>query len=76
MRLIQSLTLLALSASLAFGQGLATKKTLTLDVAKQMAAAAEAVRAAGARVVGCAAVAAAGAQVPTGPADAAAARLA
>lgn len=42
MRLIQSLTLLALSASLAFGQGLATKKTLTLDVAKQMAAAAEA----------------------------------
>lgn len=42
MRLIQSLTLLALSATFAFGQGLATKKAMTLDVAKQMAAAAEA----------------------------------
>lgn len=41
MRLLSILFLSLLSAASSFGQGLATKKALTLDVAKQLAAAAE-----------------------------------
>ncbi|MCS7026823.1 MAG: heme-binding protein [Bryobacteraceae bacterium] len=42
MPVLLTLTLLVISATLALGQGLATKRSLTLEAAKQIAAAAEA----------------------------------